>query len=120
MMVHVDDILLEVTETITWIEATVTNLENGISILTMGRLPLHLLKPIKVKDFLNEVTDKLSPGWTFSTYRRRGDTLWNTYRDAEVNTGLVGQELQMYISIPVYEIATQFNVYKIINLPEAA
>jgi len=64
--------------------------------------------------------DKLTPGWTFSTYRGRGDTLWNTYRDAEVTTGIVGMQLQAYVHIPTYELATQFQLYEVINLPEAS
>jgi len=118
--ITVDETLEDVTETLNWMESHVDKLETSIATLTMGRLPHQLFPPTHLRFVLNEVMDKLSPGWTFSTYRGRGDTLVNTYRDAEVTTGIVGMQLQAYIHIPTYELATQFQLYEIINLPEAS
>lgn len=95
-------------------------MEQGVAALTTGHLPPQLFPPAQLRQVLDSVSDKLSRGWSFSTYRGRGDTLWNTYRDAEVTTGIVGLQLQVYVSIPTYEIATKFTLYEVINLPEVA
>lgn len=91
--------LSEVTEIFNSIERTVTNLENRITFFTLGKLPAKLYKPLRLKEILNEVMDKLAPRWTFSTYRSRGNTLWNTYRGFEVSAGLVGHELHTIVSL---------------------
>ncbi len=100
-------------------EEYTASLEASMATLTIGRLPYQLFPPAQLKQVLNEVMDKLTPGWSFSTYRNRGDTLWNTYRDAEATTGIVGNQLQVYVHIPTYELATQFQLYEVLNLPEA-
>jgi len=118
MMIQTEEILEDVGATVKWIDEHINNLEQGLGYLTIGRLPPQIFPPVQLRKVLNEVMDKLSPGWSFSTYRGRGDTLWNTYRDAEVTTGIIKNQLQVYISIPTYELSTTFTLYEIINLPE--
>jgi len=62
---------------------------------------------VQLRKVLDNVHDQISPGWYFSTYLGHGDTLWSTYRDAEITTGIVGLQLQIYIHVPTYELATQ-------------
>jgi len=116
---HTDEILDDIKETLTWMEEHTANLEASMATLTIGRLPHQLFHPAQLKKVLNEEMDKLTPGWSFSTYRNRGDVLWNAYRDAEVTTGIIGNQLQAYVHIPTYELATQFQLYEVLNLPEA-
>jgi len=118
MMIKAETVMEEVSESITWLSHRVDQLENGIVTLTHGQLSSQSFSPLQLRKVLDEVEDKLSPGWSFSTYRGRGDTLWNTYRDAKVSTGIVGNQLQIYISIPTYELSTEFTLYQVINLPE--
>lgn len=117
---HTDEILDDIRETLTWMEEYTATLESSMATLTMGRFPHQLLPPAQLKQVLNEVMDKLTPEWSFSIYRNRGDALWNTYRDAEVTTRIVGNRLQAYVHIPTYELATQFQLYEVLNLPEAS
>lgn len=76
-----------------------STLESSMGKLTLGRLLHQLFSSAQVK-FLRAM-DKLTPGWSFFTYQNPGDALWNTYRDAEITTGIMGNYKLMFTAQPM-------------------
>lgn len=83
-------------------EEYTTALESNMATLTIGRLPPQLFPPAHLKQLLNEVIKKLTPGWSFSTYVTEA-----------MPSGT-------HVHIPTYELVTQFQFFEVLNLSEAS
>ena len=94
----------------------VTDLSTGIMMLIEGKLSPQLFPPTQLSIVLKVISDVLPNTWFLAIDAHPGN-LWLFYQEIKVNTALTKKVLKLFLHIPIFEFASQYEMYKIVNVP---
>ena len=112
--INLDTAFESVEASLQWLRDLADALDEGLDLLANGRLAPQIFPPAQMALVLKAVNRQLPLGWAVSS-----DELWVTYREAMVTVAAVEGRFRLFIKIPIYDHAQQYNLFEIFSLPRA-
>ena len=97
-----------------WFQQQLEAWEIGLATLANGRLSPQIISPTELQTIYFDVNKQLPLGWKISA-----NDLWVLYREATVTVAVIRNAFRLFVEIPIYDHAQQFNLFKVIRLPKA-
>ena len=86
-IMRIDDAFRAIDKTLYWLADYIKNLELGITVLALGRLPPQLFPPEKLHFVLEKIANVLPYTWSLAVDAHPGN-LWLFYQETKVHTAL--------------------------------
>ncbi|XP_045023829.1 uncharacterized protein LOC123468593 [Daphnia magna] len=96
---------------IRWLQQQIEDWEIGLSTLASGHISPQMFPPTELQRVIKEINNNLPLGWTIPS-----EELWVIYREARVSVAAIHNKFRLFIEIPIYDHAQQFNLFQIIKL----
>ena len=103
-------------ETITKAESVVQNLMADISMITMGKIPPHLLPPDVLIEGLEAISEVLPAGNTLLSPTTSG-VIWDYYHLTMVKSIVTNDGIRLFIELPIVTPQSTFDLFDIIPFP---
>ena len=97
-----------------WFQQQLEAWEIGLATLANGRLSPQIIPPTELQKILLGVNKELPLGWKIPA-----NDLWVLYREATVTVAVTRNAFRLFVEIPIYDHAQQFNLFKVIRLQKA-
>ena len=111
---HLDWTFDIIATSLQWLHQLGDALDVGLVSLAARKLAPQIFPPAQMSKVLSAIKSQLPVGWTISSHE-----IWTIYQEATVSVASVNGKFRLFIQIPIYDRNQQFNLYEIINLPQA-